>query len=454
MHFNSHPHEEDDDRFRRTVEGTAGISTHILTKRMTESPELHRCRVIFQLTSSRRGWPYQSNRHGEGLVFQLTSSRRGWPRSWQKRDRRLSFQLTSSRRGWQLLPVVRLSKGENFNSHPHEEDDVLVFYKPAILVYFNSHPHEEDDESYRENPVFRVISTHILTKRMTIFKDTGFDSCTFQLTSSRRGWPDIFLSFFFCIIISTHILTKRMTKKDVYVFVRKYISTHILTKRMTKLEARINGSLAISTHILTKRMTLWWLLCSSPFDISTHILTKRTTIFSMASSSALIFQLTSSRRGWPFLLSVIAFLITISTHILTKRMTFHFRVTQWMENISTHILTKRMTLAVFPKCHAWDISTHILTKRMTPPVFLLLSCYKYFNSHPHEEDVVYKNIVGYASSISTHILTKRMTAMKHSLKFWKGYFNSHPHEEDDHDGERKKNMEFLFQLTSSRRGWR
>ena len=123
MHFNSHPHEEDDDRFRRTVEGTAGISTHILTKRMTESPELHRCRVIFQLTSSRRGWPYQSNRHGEGLVF--------------------------------------------------------------------------------------------------------------QLTSSRRGWPDIFLSFFFCIIISTHILTKRMTKKDVYVFVRKYISTHILTKRMT-----------------------------------------------------------------------------------------------------------------------------------------------------------------------------------------------------------------------------
>ena len=201
-------------------------------------------------------------------------------------------------------------------------------------------------------------------------------------------------------------------------------------------------------------MTLWWLLCSSPFDISTHILTKRTTIFSMASSSALIFQLTSSRRGWPFLLSVIAFLITISTHILTKRMTFHFRVTQWMENISTHILTKRMTLAVFPKCHAWDISTHILTKRMTPPVFLLLSCYKYFNSHPHEEDDVYKNIVGYASSISTHILTKRMTAMKHSLKFWKGYFNSHPHEEDDHDGERKKNMEFLFQLTSSRRGWR
>ena len=124
-----------------------------------------------------------------------------------------TFQLTSSRRGW---PLEAYLQGEE--------------------VYFNSHPHEEDDESYRENPVFRVISTHILTKRMTIFKDTGFDSCTFQLTSSRRGWPDIFLSFFFCIIISTHILTKRMTEIGFEQRQEVEISTHILTKRMTSVK--------------------------------------------------------------------------------------------------------------------------------------------------------------------------------------------------------------------------
>ena len=251
-----------------------------------------------------------------------------------------AFQLTSSRRGW----LVR---------------EAFIYY----TSHFNSHPHEEDDESYRENPVFRVISTHILTKRMTIFKDTGFDSCTFQLTSSRRGWPDIFLSFFFCIIISTHILTKRMTKKDVYVFVRKYISTHILTKRMTKLEARINGSLAISTHILTKRMTLWWLLCSSPFDISTHILTKRMTIFSMASSSALIFQLTSSRRGW----------LTI---LIRRR-------TQWYFNSHPHEEDDDVFVRMINGLY---ISTHILTKRMTIRESVRKLIALHFNSHPHEED--------------------------------------------------------------------
>ena len=189
MHFNSHPHEEDDDRFRRTVEGTAGISTHILTKRMTESPELHRCRVIFQLTSSRRGWlmygiirvrlktfqltssrrgwrsssypfsrsyssfqltssrrgwPYQSNRHGEGLVFQLTSSRRGWPRSWQKRDRRLSFQLTSSRRGWRPC-FLQASHSCIFQLTSSRRGWLFLAWLLQALLYFNSHPHEEDD---------------------------------------------------------------------------------------------------------------------------------------------------------------------------------------------------------------------------------------------------------------------------------------------------------------------
>ena len=167
MHFNSHPHEEDD--FRACLDGRReDISTHILTKRMTESPELHRCRVIFQLTSSRRGWRCISH---------------PWFSHW----------------------------------------------------YFNSHPHEEDDHLKRTYKEKRYISTHILTKRMTIFKDTGFDSCTFQLTSSRRGWPDIFLSFFFCIIISTHILTKRMTEIGFEQRQEVEISTHILTKRMTHL---------------------------------------------------------------------------------------------------------------------------------------------------------------------------------------------------------------------------
>ena len=34
---------------------------------------------------------------------------------------------------------------ENFNSHPHEEDDGMSSTYINAKAYFNSHPHEEDD---------------------------------------------------------------------------------------------------------------------------------------------------------------------------------------------------------------------------------------------------------------------------------------------------------------------
>ena len=60
--------------------------------------------------------------------------------------------------------------------------------------------------------------------------------------------------------------------------------------------------------------------------------------------------------------------------------------------------------------NAASISTHILTKRMTysPPVPMITSLY--FNSHPHEEDDNSLISFGIVSDISTHILTKRMTS--------------------------------------------
>ena len=54
---------------------------------------------------------------------------------------------------------------------------------------FNSHPHEEDDVESESDLRMNRISTHILTKRMT---GTIKESC-------------------FALFISTHILTKRMT---------------------------------------------------------------------------------------------------------------------------------------------------------------------------------------------------------------------------------------------------
>ena len=84
------------------------------------------------------------------------------------------------------------------------------------FIYFNSHPHEEDDIVLCSRLFHINISTHILTKRMT------------EVIERLHGSD----------LISTHILTKRMTLLAMIYALQKLISTHILTKRMTLLAAR------------------------------------------------------------------------------------------------------------------------------------------------------------------------------------------------------------------------
>ena len=55
-------------------------------------------------------------------------------------------------------------------------------------------------------------------------------------------------------------------------------------------------------------------------------------------------------------------------------------------DISTHILTKRMTEEANEYARKKNISTHILTKRMTCTSTSGSSLPCHFNSHPHEED--------------------------------------------------------------------
>ena len=120
-HFNSHPHEEDDNVhwWRCCI---SEISTHILTKRMT---------LYFKTL---KVWYINFNSHPHeedddnilsydtDMLFQLTSSRRGWRGKKHTVDKIQVFQLTSSRRGW-LMTTLQLSLMLHFNSHPHEEDD-------------------------------------------------------------------------------------------------------------------------------------------------------------------------------------------------------------------------------------------------------------------------------------------------------------------------------------------
>ena len=164
----------------------------------------------FQLTSSRRGWQYHWPMAEIDVLFQLTSSRRGWPWVCFVCPLWYVFQLTSSRRGWHFHRYDELFTGY-FNSHPHEEDDVTLWWIITRVRHFNSHPHEEDDR-WR---ILQLCSGHYFNSHPHEEDDQELVRCT---------W---------CQIISTHILTKRMTKHTQSINMELRISTHILTKRMT-----------------------------------------------------------------------------------------------------------------------------------------------------------------------------------------------------------------------------
>ena len=125
LHFNSHPHEEDDPTFSSL---SSSVSSFQLTSSRRGWPKrmyMYSCASIFQLTSSRRGWQNWKRALTEAWLFQLTSSRRGWPCGGCFVVPHSTFQLTSSRRGWLFLAWL-LQALLYFNSHPHEEDDLVV----------------------------------------------------------------------------------------------------------------------------------------------------------------------------------------------------------------------------------------------------------------------------------------------------------------------------------------
>ena len=163
----------------------ANISTHILTRRMTAKKRYN-----------------VSRRH-------------------------ISTHILTRRMTWRS--PGRNGGMEYFNSHPHEEDDSTGVPSWTCQPYFNSHPHEEDDVFRSCGRLRYYISTHILTRRMTVGKAGR---------SYGQG-------------ISTHILTRRMTRPRTHTHSLYRISTHILTRRMTAILNK-NNPFKITYYINNK----------------------------------------------------------------------------------------------------------------------------------------------------------------------------------------------------------
>ena len=146
-------------------------------------------------------------------TFQLTASRRGWHSFLIILMQSQTFQLTASRRGW------RIRLGCSY-----------------VLSYFNSQPHEEADELSGVLPLrWHRISTHSLTKRLTMiwFKTARYHS--FQLTASRRGWRPLTLmlkGFWLFQLTASRRGWQLFLERHI---LHEWISTHSLTKRLTLL---------------------------------------------------------------------------------------------------------------------------------------------------------------------------------------------------------------------------
>ena len=273
-HFNSQPHKEADHLWR-SCRKIPCISTHSLTRRLTD------CRL------------------GNPCI--------------------LAFQLTASQGGWRLYALIFGSR-LNFNSQPHKEADDSYRICWKALYYFNSQPHKEADIS--SNLWYSVfsISTHSLTRRLTwltmrngIDMDISTHSLTRRLTVD---FPEVFARR----AISTHSLTRRLTAECNRLQVWIFISTHSLTRRLTKRRARRDRAEAfqltasqggwqqldrpldtITTFQLTasqggwrtfKNMwTVWRYFNSQPHKEADGSL-RRCLIFRLS------FQLTASQGGW------------------------------------------------------------------------------------------------------------------------------------------------------------
>ena len=75
-----------------------------------------------------------------------------------------------------------------FNSQPHKEADLTKPEYVPIIEHFNSQPHKEADQSLRAIRADYSISTHSLTRRLTVdAKEARKLRKAFQLTASQGG---------------------------------------------------------------------------------------------------------------------------------------------------------------------------------------------------------------------------------------------------------------------------
>ena len=342
--------------------------------------------IEFQLTASQGDWLYSDNCKNLTKVISTHSLTRRLTDWLRHSSRNTIFQLTASQGGWHRFSNGQMGRW-HFNSQPHKEADSLWRQYTGLGMYFNSQPHKEADGRFNQNSIRINISTHSLTRRLTIKTTKTIILVIFQLTASQGGWLQLTYYWPPINLISTHSLTRRLTvyRGSLGIYPNNFNSQP--HKEADRTPDFSQYSEKISTHSLTRRLTIQPVNHLFSAEISTHSLTRRLTSASTNKLSALTFQLTASQGGWlkctGYIIRLIIFQLTASQG-------------GWHLNIFVILLFT-------------DISTHSLTRRLT--------WYHAFRGN----------------CISIFQLTASQGGWRHSVpdqgERW--YFNSQPHKEAD-----------------------
>ena len=165
------------------------------------------------------------------------------------------------------------------------------------------------------------------------------------------------------------------------------------------------------------------------------------------------FQLTASQGGWRSIRHTCSNEQHFNSQPHKEADTFVCHLHSCWTGISTHSLTRRLTFLIAVIFFSISISTHSLTRRLTQKVWCSKQSITHFNSQPHKE--ADQNSVWRIHNCWHFNSQPHKEADQNS--FWRiqncWHFNSQPHKEADLSTGEKLVLTSEFQLTASQGGW-
>ena len=164
------------------------ISTHSLTRRLTEHPIEYIQAMLFQLTASQGGWRIGSNERKYQWYFNSQPHKEADVVARTVLFAYRKFQLTASQGGWPWTPPTVTSRRTiSTHSLTRRLTRTAERYHRSGCISTHSLTRRLTGKRIAGSQQ-SSISTHSLTRRLTSICENLVEMGVFQLTASQGGW--------------------------------------------------------------------------------------------------------------------------------------------------------------------------------------------------------------------------------------------------------------------------